>query len=244
VQFDEALHWNGKSWSLVATPTPAGTLSGDFNELIDVACTSPDSCWADGEYGNYTVSSEMIENQALHWNGKKWSQADVPNPSGNALGAFNVLEGLACTSAADCWATGSDGYQDHSAATLNQVLHWNGQEWTEVSTPQPDGIGAQASDILVGVSCSSPGSCWAVGCVGNLELAPPVLNEVLHWNGSHWSKVSVPQPGGRDDYDHSLLYGVRCSSRTNCWAVGQALPSGKSYRNELIHWNGARWSAA
>jgi hypothetical protein len=301
VALDEALHWNGKSWSLVATPTPAGTLSGDFNELIDVACTSPDSCWADGEYGTSTVNSEISENQALHWNGttwslvstpnpggtasegisalsaircasagncwavgtygsaapggalfnevlhwngRKWSQADVPNPSGNALGAFNVLEGLACTSGANCWATGSDGYQDSSAATLNQALHWNGHEWIEVSTPQPDGILAYASNVLVGVSCSSPDSCWAVGYTGNLEVAPPVLNEALHWNGSHWSAASVPQPGGRDDYDHSLLYGVRCTSRTNCWASGQAQPSGKSYRNELVHWNGTRWSAA
>ena len=46
-----ALHWNGKSWSRVATPTPGGTLNGDFNELFDVVCTSPGSCWADGEYG-------------------------------------------------------------------------------------------------------------------------------------------------------------------------------------------------
>ena len=34
VQLDEAMHWNGKSWSLVTTPTPAGTLPGEVVRSI------------------------------------------------------------------------------------------------------------------------------------------------------------------------------------------------------------------
>jgi hypothetical protein len=70
------------------------------------------------------------------------------------------------------------------------------------------------------------------------------LNEALHWNGTHWSLASTPDPAGNSDDDHSTLYGVRCTSRTSCWAVGQAQPSGESDRSQLLHWNGARWSAA
>jgi hypothetical protein len=299
-ELDEALHWNGKKWSLVATPTPAGTLSGDSNGLNDVACTAPDSCWAAGQYGDDTVTGEMIENQALHWNGTAWHLVSTPNPGGTASedlsllsaircasagncwavgsygsiapggvlfnqvlhwtgkkwsltavpepqtasNSFNVLKGLSCTSAANCWATGSDGYDSSSALTVNQALHWNGHKWSEVSVPEPDGTGNFASNVLVGVSCSSSDSCWAVGYVGNLDLTTPTRNEALHWNGSHWSKASVPDPGGHADDDHSFLYGVRCTSRTNCWAVGQALSVGKFGRNALLHWNGTKWSAA
>jgi hypothetical protein len=303
VQLDEALHWNGKNWSRAATPTPGGALPGDFNELLDVACTSPDSCWADGEYGtdDSAIGSEVIENQALHWNGrvwslsttpnpggtgsdgasalsaircasagncwaigtfgtiapggalfnealhwngKKWSQVGIPDPGGDTSGDFSVLEGLSCTSAANCWATGSYGDDGSSAVTLNEAMHWNGHNWSAVSTPEPDGTGAFASNVLVGVNCSSPDSCWAVGYVGNLDLVAPVLNEALHWNGSHWSMASVPDPGGHADEDHSFLYGIRCTSRTNCWAAGQAQPSGADDQNQLMHWNGSRWSAA
>ena len=302
VQFEEAIHWNGKKWSLVATPTPGGTLSGDFNELFDVVCNSPDSCWASGEYGTVgTTGMEVIENQALHWNGKAWSQVTTPNPGGtgpedaNALsdircptarncwavgtfgiftgggglfnealhwngnkwsqvgvpdpggiesGDFNELEGLSCTSPTSCWATGSDGTSGSAAVTLNQAVHWNGHTWSSVSVPQPDGTAAFAGNSLTGVNCSSPGNCWAVGYVGNFDLVAPILNEALHWNGTHWSMASIPDPAGSADDDHSTLYGIRCTSRTNCWAVGQAQPSGESDRSQLVHWNGVRWSAA
>ena len=299
VQLDEAIHWNGKNWSRVATPTPGGTLPDDFNELFDVACTSPGNCWADGEYGVIANDSEVIENQALHWNGRTWSLIRTPNPGGtasngvNALGSIrctsarncwavgsygsiapggalfnealhwngrkwsltavpdtetaigdlNELEGLSCTSAANCWASGSDGTSGSSAVTLNQVLHWNGRKWSEVSTPEPDGTGPFASNILVSVSCSSPVSCWTVGYLGSFS-GGPILNEALHWNGKHWSVASTPDPGGSGDDDHSILYGVRCTSRTSCWAVGQAQPSGESVQSQLVHWNGAKWSAA
>ncbi len=299
VQLDEALHWNGKNWSMVATPTPAGILSGDFSELLDVSCTSPDSCWAAGEYGNDRVNSEVIENQALHWNGKawslvttpdpgdaapsdgvsalsaircssasncwaigsfgtiatggalfnealrwnghKWSQVGVPDPAGDTSNAFNALQGLSCTSAVNCWAAGSEGSSGSSPVTLNQALHWNGHQWSAVSTPQPDGTLTNFSNVLTSVNCSAPDNCWAVGYIGNLDFNAPVLNEALHWNGSHWTAVSVPSAGGLDADDHSFLYGIRCTSRTNCWAAGQAQPFGADDQNQLMHWNGSRW---
>jgi len=300
IPLDQALHWNGRNWSRAATPTPGGTLSGDFNVLFDVSCTSPDSCWAAGEYGFVTVDYEVIQNQALHWNGtawsvvttpdpggtasdgdsalsaircasahncwavgsygaiapgsalfnemlhwngRKWSQAGVPDPGGTASGDFSELEAISCTSAASCWAAGSDGYDGSSALTSNQALHWNGHKWSAVAAPEPDGTGAFASNILTGVNCSSPDNCWAVGYVGNLDLVAPILNEALHWNGTHWSVASVPDPGGHADDDHSFLYGVRCTSRTSCWAVGQARPATGTFRSQLMHWNGAKWSA-
>ena len=56
------MHWNGKKWSLVPTPPPGGTLSGDQNELYDVVCPSASSCWAGGEYGTGAPSDETILN--------------------------------------------------------------------------------------------------------------------------------------------------------------------------------------
>lgn len=44
----QALHWNGKRWSLVATPQPGGHQPGEVSELFDVTCTTSASCWAVG----------------------------------------------------------------------------------------------------------------------------------------------------------------------------------------------------
>jgi hypothetical protein len=59
----------------VATPNPGGSTkqldNGPLNELDGVACGSPDSCWAVGNYWDY--SSETRLSIALHWNGTTWS---------------------------------------------------------------------------------------------------------------------------------------------------------------------------
>jgi hypothetical protein len=37
------------------------------------------------------------------------------------------------------------------------------------------------------------------------------------------------------------LFSVRCTDRANCWAVG-AEESPVFVSNEILHWNGTKWS--
>ena len=69
------------------------------------------------------------------------------------------------------------------------------------------------------------------------------LNEALHWNGTRRSKVSAPDPGGTADGDASWLLAARCVTRGNCWAVGSQAENGGADKNQVLHWNGTRWSA-
>ena len=69
-----------------------------------------------------------------------------------------------------------------------------------------------------------------------------VLNQVLHWNGHHWSLVTTPDPAGLSDGDSDQLFGVRCAAASNCWAVGNEQPVDKIQVNEALHWNGSKWS--
>lgn len=55
------VHWNGKTWTKVPSPSPPQ--SG----LADVAATSADNAWAVGTYG-ITHPKTLI----LHWNGTAW----------------------------------------------------------------------------------------------------------------------------------------------------------------------------
>lgn len=237
---NETLRWDGHRWSWVAAPSPGGTANGDTSELFGVRCTAAKNCWAVGFYEQHGVQLD----EALHWNGKAWSLIATPNPGGTGSDGTSALSAIRCPSAGNCWAVGTFGTIAPGGALFNEAMHWNGHNWSAVPTPEPDSTGAFASNVLVGVNCSSPDNCWAVGYVGNLDLVAPVLNEALHWNGSHWSMTSVPDLGGHANDDHSFLYGVRCTSRANCWAAGQAQPSGVGGRNQLMHWNGTRWSAA
>jgi hypothetical protein len=57
------IRWNGRSWKMMATPTPT-TNAG----LRGVAATSTNNAWAVGSYGVPGGSKVII----LHWNGKSW----------------------------------------------------------------------------------------------------------------------------------------------------------------------------
>lgn len=298
---DEALHWNGRKWYSVATPAPAGSRSGDINELYDSTCTSSRSCWAVGDYGKSNGSSEkrlnqvlhwngkrwssvrisdpggtnaghvntlsavrclspanclvdgdyvtsaattyVALNEAMHWNGKRWSEVRTPNPGGTAAGSFSQLYALACGSPTSCWGAGSYGTNEPTITTLNQILHWNGRSWARVVTPSPDGTSAGATNELYGATCGTSHDCWAVGSYGN--SAGAIVNEALHWNGKKWSLVSTPNPDGTATGDRNTLLAARCTSSTNCWAVGYLETmdtTTEQIQNEILHWNGRKWS--
>ena len=227
---NEALRFNGKRWSLVRTRDPASNSAGDHNELYAVACAKVSDCWAVG----YTQggSSAPYLNEALRWNGRKWSNAKTPNPAGSASGDENYLFGLACASASDCWAVGDT--ESGGGEQLNQALHWNGQKWSPRNTPDPK----SSFNQLDGVACVSKADCWGVGFTASISA---FSNEALHFNGKKWSHVSTPQPNTTPSEAGNPLSSVDCISASDCWAVGNYW-NGTSLFNEAMHWNGKKWS--
>jgi hypothetical protein len=245
-ELDQALHWNGSQWSLVPTPTPGGTLSGDVNELFGVVCTSSASCWAAGEYGAQPGGTVLV-NQMLHWNGHLWALATVPDPAGTATGDINILNSMRCTSAGNCLAVGMAGTLTSSSFDLlNQALQWNGSTWSVVTVPSPGGTTSQgAFSDLMGLACSSVTNCWATGAYGNFLSPETFINQALHWNGSSWTQVTTPDPNGTGGGAMQQLAFVDCQSATNCWAVGNygniSGGSGVVF-NQAVHWDGGAWA--
>lgn len=156
------------------------------------------------------------------------SASAEPPPSlarGRALlaGAGDLLYGIRCTSAASCWAVGntSDG--------LTEALHWNGHQWSQVTTPNP----GDYTDNLFDVACTSAADCWAVGTAAYSNFTAP--NMALHWDGHTWSLVPTPSPVTGEGFNE--LLSVTCVSPGDCWAVGR-----DSVGGQALHWNGHRWS--
>jgi hypothetical protein len=210
----------GAAWSIVSSPNTSATQD---NYLNDVTCTSASDCWAVGSYYNGSVGRTLIE----HWNGTTWSIVTSPNTSATQ---GNGLSGVTCSSASDCWAV---GLYNISSVDVDQTLieHWNGTAWSIVTSPNTS---TGHSHHLLGVTCTSPSDCWAVGdyFTGTIENHPAIHTLIERWNGTAWSIVTSPTT---TLFAH--LREVTCASASDCWAVGD-----DSNHTLTEHWNGTAWS--
>jgi hypothetical protein len=254
-----AEHWNGTTWSIVATPS-AGL---DFNA---VSCISSSDCWAVGN-GNGSMLAD-------HWNGSAWST--IATPSSGAL-----IYGISCPSSSDCWVVGQGG---NGVAAQTFAEHWNGTSWSIASIPDTS---PSQNNELFGVTCVSISDCWAVGgvpstteptltvhwnglawsiipspnapghrvnqlgrvtCVGSSDCwavgfksrtnSTKELTLTEHWNGTAWSFVGDRNLPGRPNEGYD---GVSCFSSSDCWAVGGG-GTGPPLQSLAEHWNGQRWT--
>jgi photosystem II stability/assembly factor-like uncharacterized protein len=231
-----AVHFDGKNWSAVTTPSVPG---GTFGSVTAVASND---VWAVG----YTSSQPFIEN----WDGTSWSV--VPSPKFSQGGALLTVTAVASN---NVWAAGL--FNDLSGAL---VEHWDGSSWSVVSSPAfnvqlVSSISADASnDIwavtdsptvlhfdgtswsqvqtfrprngfasLKGVTALSPTDVWAVGqgkfcngCSGT-----PLFD---NWDGTSFKDVGGPA---------SSPLAVSAISASNIWAVGSSA---------ILNWNGTSWS--
>ena len=202
--------WDGTAWSLVASPPANVTFPP---ALESVVCSDVSDCFAVG--GGSSVST------TIHWDGTKWST--VPSPAGGSLTA------VACTSAADCSAVGTYGFEPMLAQ------HWNGTTWSIVAIPTP----VPPYDVLAAVTCRNSGDCWAVG---HFDLREADFDNGLieHWNGTSWAVV----PDGHTASDQHLqrLVGVACQSANRCFAVGDENYQDFEHTLVMHNWNGNHWT--
>ena len=240
VAFTQALHWNGRRWSLVSTPNPGGHSKNHVNAINAVRCSGAGDCWAAGSYGS--GASLIRRNLMLRWNGARWATVSVPDPGGTATSSINQLRGLTCTARANCWAAGSFGRQlaGGHQKLRNQLLHWTGKKWVKATPPNPDGTGSQARNDFFAVTCTAASNCWAVGFTGG-HNSRPGLNETVRWNGRKWSAIHAPEPGGTNGDVANILTSIRCTRTASCWAVG-AVEMSTGAADQILRWNGTKWS--
>ena len=102
--------------------------------------------------------------------------------------------------------------------------------------------GSQASNLLLGTTCTNPSNCWAVGgAVQDLNSGgakPTAMTQ--RWNGSAWSQgPDAAPPGSR----LSLLWDVTCINSSDCWTVGAQESGDATSPTPLIEqWKREAWS--
>ncbi len=133
-------HWNGSAWTIQSLPEPG-------KSLTSVSCSSASWCMAIGD----GLTTER-------WNGSTWLRQTA-----SSVGESPTLKTIFCGNQSACTAVGA--YQSEGNAVA-LAEHWDGNEWTIQSTPEPWGglLETPARPAtLEGVSCESAGGCTAVG---------------------------------------------------------------------------------
>lgn len=213
-----ALRWDGKRWSILATPNGPGSA---VSVLAGVACASATSCFAVGGYFVSTADSSGELTLVEQWNGSTWSIVPSPN---QPLALDSALTNVTCASSTFCFAVGS---YDTQLVTRTLIERWDGSSWAITASPNPPG---SPDSELLGVTCNSTSSCFAVG-LGHGTL-------IERWNGSIWGIVTSANPTGASG---ASLTGVSCPSTTVCVAAGSIFRATVVQR--LVEtWNGTSWS--
>jgi hypothetical protein len=142
-----------------------------------------------------------------------------------------VLEGVSCTSATVCVATGNSYRSLKNTTVVTLAEGRNGTSWHIQPTGNPPG---SFFTNLFGVSCTAARACTAVGfstdSAGNMTLAE-------RWNGRSWSIQPTPVPTGATN---SSLRGVSCTPPSGCTAVGSYSAANTDTLAE--RWDGTSWA--
>ena len=139
----------------------------------------------------------------------------------------NTLNGISARTQRDIWAVGH-------AQNQSLTLHYDGSSWSVVPSPNLE-FGVKLEDVVT----LAANDAWAVGWSGSSGSLDDV-NVAMHWDGTNWTIVPTPQPGGTE-IDRLLAVDARAPN--DVWAVGLYSPNPVAEDHSLIlHWDGTSWS--
>jgi hypothetical protein len=187
-------HWDGTAWEVVENP-PLET----WSELQGVSATGPDDIWAVGNT-EVPVGPDLVERALIeHWDGTGWSVVRTPFVSRRH--PF-TLDGVDAGGEQDAWAVGN---VTRGGSVVNLALHWDGERWRRVDTPDP----SSEYQLLADVSIEAPNKAWAVGTRFS-ERRGEDATLVVRWDGDRWArKPSDSRPAGNALNDVATLRSYR-----------------------------------
>jgi hypothetical protein len=191
-----------------------------------------DNVWV---VGSYQVTDNLNSTFIAHWNGVTLEMVKHPEKPRSNEG----LKAITALGPDDIWAVGSD------------ILHYDGQTWSSLSTLDETvkelQLGEDHKGFLNGMTAISPDDIWAVGVMGQDALT-------IHWDGRSWKRFSALPPPEEPSqsgitWPMNILTSVAAISSNDVWAVGyytnnwmgDAAPSQEPL---LIHWDGKLWTDA
>jgi hypothetical protein len=217
-------HFDGTTWTRASFPTQERACdSGGVDCFLDpraVTATSADDVWVVGTILEPNPTGNFI----AHWSGTAWSVVHPPCLQGQKVVArcsgatvdLNELSGITALSPSDAWASGSESNVNNQNFRIPYVLHWDGTIWSLVETPNPNANGE--GSMLNGITALNPNDIWAVGQTQRLNGSIRTLTQ--QFNGTTWTTVPSPSPGGATRIPDDSLTGVVSPGPGLVFAVG------------------------
>ena len=177
-----------------------------------------------------------------------WTGAQTPLPSGpNAPASPNPTSewgSVSCVSAVFCAAAGA--YEDSAHVDQGLLGVKSAGTWSVVAAPLPSDAGASRASSIDSVSCSSQGTCVAVGTYKDSADRDHAVIETLA--GGTWSDVEAPLPADAATGSSfgSYLKSIDCQTAQSCIAVGdyESVNGTGDHTYGLIDtYSGGTWSA-
>lgn len=168
------------------------------------------SVWSSGADDVWVVGGEQGHPVVLHFDGSDWERNDPP-----------VDQQL-------WWVHGFSSGEVFVAGEAGAIARYDGSTWQAFDT------GFEGTTFY-GIWGSSPNDVWAVG--GPHQGTPPenqVGDVVLHFNGSDWTRVSVPYLEAKPASAQKNLFKVWGANATDVFIVGDS--------GLTLHYDGTDWN--
>ncbi|MDA3647390.1 hypothetical protein LZ318_36115 [Saccharopolyspora indica] len=189
----------------------------NIGELVDGAVLAPDDIWTIG------IPTKTKPGGVAHWDGQGWTRVDLAGPPGAPPQAL-ALKAFAPD---DVWTVGGAG--------RGIAQHWDGQAWTDVPVPDLAEHDYEAWKLM-DVDGVASDDLWSVGYsdwpTGNRTIA-------LHWDGSAWTEMPVPD-ANEDPAVREVLDNVLALAPNDVWVGGYSSVQGDEVPF-TAHWDGQAW---
>jgi hypothetical protein len=206
---------------------PASAHKVQSTQLFAVSCTSPGWCAAGGDYA---VAGRPLEPMVVTQARGHWSPGVPLLLPANAAPLQNALvTGISCHTAGNCVAVGFYAY-GRSNRPQGFIATESHGKWARAITPRlPANAASPASADLDAVTCTSDGSCEAVGWYQDSSGASQTMTLAKPAVGAWRQAVEVLSPSNAADNPIAFMTGIACTGPGSCVAVGNYSVSATQY---------------
>jgi hypothetical protein len=231
------------TWRSAEISAPLNASADPSATLDAVACAAAGSCSGGGSYQTKSGAFEAMVVAEVSGSWKRAQELSLPANAfaGNPVAA---VSSVACTGAGSCVAVGGYGYDSDDASHAFTAAETNGV-WARARQVTLPANTAHASDAaLAAVTCTSAGSCVAVGWYQDKASDGEMM--VVTESKGRWGQareITAPKNAAASSGAASLE-GVSCWRPGDCRAVGTYLDTAHHGQALATTASNGRWARA